>query len=420
MWLAYTACHYLRVTGDRTILDEQVVFLEGQALRPGEADAFFQPVSSDVIASFFEHCARALDQSLSLGAHSLPLIGTGDWNDGLNRVGEQGRGESVWLGWFLYATLQEFAPLASARGESQRAQRWTEHATALRTALDVNGWDGNWYRRAYYDDGSVLGSASSDECRIDAIAQSWSVLSGAAPPGRARQAMDAVNDQLIRRDTGVALLFAPPFDRTALDPGYIKGYPPGLRENGGQYTHGALWSAMAWAQLGQGAQAAELLHMLNPINRSSTRADVHRYKVEPYVVCADVYSVAPHVGRGGWTWYTGSAGWMYRAGLESVLGLRAQGQTLKFCPCLPEHWPRAEISYRHRSARYEIVLENAVGSGCGVSILELDGQTLPNGADTIELVDDGGTHHVRIVLGTPLSPAANAAPALFEQAQLPQ
>ncbi len=400
IWLAYTAEHYIAVSGDRSLLDESLPFLEGQALRAGEQDAFFMPATSDETASFFEHCARALDQSLQLGAHRLPLIGTGDWNDGLNRVGEQGRGESIWLGWFLYATLLRFAPLASARGETARAARWLKHASALRAALEAAGWDGQWYRRAYYDDGTALGSAASDECRIDAIAQSWSVISGAAPAQHARQAMAAVSDQLIRREAGLALLFTPPFDHTAREPGYIKGYPPGLRENGGQYTHGALWSVMAFADLGQGSRAGDLLAMLNPVNRTATRADVHRYKVEPYVVAADVYSVAPHVGRGGWTWYTGSAGWMYRAGLESILGLRVQGDRLKLLPCIPDHWPRVEISYRHRSSRYEIVIENPQQVSAGVASLEVDGSPQIDVAHGIALVDDGGVHRVNVLLGT--------------------
>jgi len=246
------------------------------------------------------------------------------------------------------------------------------------------------------------------------------VLSGVAQAEHARQAMNSVEEQLIRRELGLALLFTPPFDHTALDPGYIKGYPPGLRENGGQYTHAALWSVMAWAELGQGARAAELLGMLNPINRTSTRTDVYRYKVEPYVVCADVYSVAPHVGRGGWTWYTGSAGWMYRAGLESVLGLRVQGDKLKLRPCVPEHWPRAQISYRHRTARYEIVLENPGRSSCGIASLELDGQMLPRGTDTIELTDDGSTHQVRVTLGIAQPVAPSEARAGLEQAEAAQ
>jgi cyclic beta-1,2-glucan synthetase len=400
VWLAHATAQYVNVTGDRALLDETVAFLEGQALRPGEHDAYFQPVTSDDHASVYEHCARGLDQSLQVGRHGLPLIGTGDWNDGLNRVGELGRGESVWLGWFLYSTLNNFASLARARNEELRAARWLHHATALRSALESGGWDGQWYRRAYYDDGSVLGSASSEECRIDAIAQSWSVLSGAAAPERARLAMAAVSAQLIRAESRLALLFTPPFDQTRLDPGYIKGYPPGLRENGGQYTHAALWSVMAFAALGQGAEAGELLSLLNPVNRTATRADVHRYKVEPYVVAADVYSVAPHIGRGGWTWYTGSAGWMYRAGLESILGVRVQDTTLHLAPCLPPSWPRADVTLRHRSACYQIAIENPQRVSRGIVCLELDGALLAEGQEYCDLVDDGATHQLRVVLGT--------------------
>jgi cyclic beta-1,2-glucan synthetase len=400
VWLAYTAAHYIEATGDVAVLDERLPFLEGQTLRAGEQDAFFQPVISNETASLFEHCARALQQSLAVGEHGLPLFGTGDWNDGMNRVGEMGRGESVWLGWFLHATLVAFAPLAKARGEPTREQAWLAHAAALRSSLEQS-WDGGWYRRGYFDDGTPLGSVTNTECRIDAIAQSWSVLSGAAEPARAAQAMSAVGSQLIRRDTGLALLFTPPFDRSLPDPGYIKGYPPGIRENGGQYTHGATWSVLAYAQLGQGNNAWELFSLLNPISRTSTRADVHRYKVEPYAVVADVYSVAPHVGRGGWTWYTGSAGWMYRAGLEGILGFRVQGTSLLLTPCIPEKWPRVEITFRHASARYEILIENPANVSRGIAHAELDGQTLPSGSNVrLPLVDDGNTHNVRLVLGT--------------------
>ena len=401
VWLAYTTAHYVEATADVAVLDEKLPFLEGQALRAGEQDAFFQPVISNETAPLFEHCARALQQSLPVGEHGLPLFGTGDWNDGMNRVGEMGRGESVWLGWFLYSTLMAFAPLARARGELTRASQWLTHAAALKSSLEKKSWDGEWYRRGYFDDGTPLGSATNTECRIDAIAQSWSVLSGAAEPGRAAQAMSAVGSQLIRRDAGLALLFTPPFDRSLPDPGYIKGYPPGIRENGGQYTHGATWSVLAYAQLGQGNNAWELFSLLNPINRTSTRADVHRYKVEPYVVVADVYSVAPHVGRGGWTWYTGSAGWMYRAGLEGILGFRVQGASLLLTPCIPEKWPRLEITFKYASARYEILIENPRNVSRGIAHAELDGQTLPSGSDVrLPLVDDGNTHSVRLVLGT--------------------
>ncbi len=399
IWLAYAAAHYVETTGDLAVLDEPVPFLEGQALRPGEHDSYFQPVPADETASLFEHCARGLDESLGVGEHGLPLIGTGDWNDGMNRVGERGKGESVWLGWFLHATLSAFAPLASARGEEAHAAKWRSHAARLQTSLERDGWDGEWYRRGYYDDGTPLGSYTSDECRIDSIAQSWSVLSGAADPARALRAMAAVDEQLIRGDEGLALLFAPPFDRTPLDPGYIKGYPPGIRENGGQYTHAAAWSVIAFAALGQGDKAARLFSLLNPINRTSTRADVQRYKVEPYAVAADVYSVAPHLGRGGWTWYTGSAGWLYRAGIEAILGVRREGAFLLLAPCIPKAWPGFEIVFRFRSARYEIAVENPRGVSRGVSWAELDGKALPEGPVRVPLVDDGGTHRVSVILG---------------------
>ena len=399
IWLAYAAAHYVDTTGDVAVLDESVPFIEGPALRPGEHEAYFQPSTSDEMASLFEHCARALDQSLAVGQHGLPLIGTGDWNDGMNRVGELGRGESIWLGWFLHATLKAFAPLAQARGAKARSAQWLTHATALQLALEREGWDGDWYRRGYFDDGTPLGSAKSEECRIDSIAQSWSVISGAADTARATQAMAAVDGQLIRRDSGLALLFAPPFDRTPLDPGYIKGYPPGVRENGGQYSHAATWSVIAFALLGQADKAAELFSLLNPVNRATTRASAHRYKVEPYVIAADIYSVAPHAGRGGWTWYTGSAGWMYRAGLEWILGFHLQGSRLRLAPCIPTRWPGFEIVFRYRATRFEILIENPEGVSRGVAYAELDGQPLAEGPTVIALVDDGQTHRVRMILG---------------------
>ncbi|MEO7386141.1 MAG: glucoamylase family protein, partial [Gammaproteobacteria bacterium] len=407
VWLAHATAHYVATTGDTSVLDTVVPFLEGQALRPGEHDAFFRPATAAEEAPLYEHCARGLDQALATGEHGLPLIGTGDWNDGLNRVGELGHGESVWLGWFLHATLTAFSPLASARGDGQRAARWRSHATAMQVALERHGWDGSWYRRGYFDDGTPFGSATGDECCIDSIAQSWAVISGAAEPARAAQSMAAVDDQLIRRDTGLALLFTPPFDRTTLEPGYIKGYPPGIRENGGQYTHAATWSVMAFALLGQGDKAAELLGLLNPVNRTLTRAAVHRYKVEPYVVAADIYSVAPHAGRGGWTWYTGSAGCLYRAAVESLLGFRVQGDHLELSPCIPAAWPAFELVYTHRRTRYEIRVENPGGVGRGVACAALDGQTLPGDPARIPLVDDGEPHRVTIILGNPeYSPVA--------------
>ncbi len=397
IWLAYACMHYLNVTGDLSILDEQVAFLEGAKLEHHQHDAYFMPTVGDDTVTLFEHCARGLDGSLAVGAHGLPLIGTGDWNDGMNRVGEHGRGESVWLGWFLHTALTGFAVVANARNQPARAAQWVVHASRLSASLEREAWDGAWYRRGYFDDGTAFGAASSDECRIDSIAQSWSVLSGAANPARAAQAMAAVDAQLIQRSDGLALLFTPPFDRTPLDPGYIKGYPPGLRENGGQYTHAATWSVIAFAKLGDGDKAAELFALLNPINHTSTRTGLRRYKVEPYVVAADVYSVAPHVGRGGWTWYTGAAGWLYRAGLESILGFQQQGDHLVLRPCIPKSWPSVEISFRYRSARYQIVVENPDSVSSGVIRTLLDGAIVPG--QRIPLRDDGVTHHVQVRLG---------------------
>ncbi|HEY8154025.1 MAG TPA: glucoamylase family protein [Myxococcota bacterium] len=398
-WLPYATSNYVEVTGDLGVLDESVPFLEGPALRSGEHDAFFVPEKSVEQATLFEHCARALDRSLSVGSHGLPLFGAGDWNDGMNRVGAEGKGESVWLGWFLHATLTAFAPLAELRGEQARATAWRQHAGVLQKSLEREGWDGDWYRRGYFDDGTPLGSAANDECRIDSIAQSWGVISGAADPARSASAMAAVDEHLVRRGDGLVLLFAPPFDRTSLDPGYIKGYPPGIRENGGQYSHAAIWSVLAFAMLGDGDKAAELFSILNPIHHANTRAAVHRYKVEPYVACADVYSQPPHVGRGGWTWYTGSAGWMYRAGLEWILGFRLRGATLVLDPCVPRAWRGFQIDFRYRSARYQIAVENPRGVCRGVTRVELDGETLSGDGARIPLADDGATHRVRVVLG---------------------
>ena len=408
-WLAYTVAHYVDVTGDVAILDEQVPFLEGQQLKPGEHEAFFLPQQSHDTAPLYEHCARALDLCLAVGVHGLPLMGTGDWNDGMNRVGEQGRGESIWLGWFLLDVLKKFIPLAEARGDGKRAATWLLHTNVLKDSIEDNGWDGDWYRRAYYDDETPLGSVANAECRIDSIAQSWGVLSGAADSARAARAMQAVDKYLVRGADQLVLLFAPPFVSTAHDPGYIKGYPAGLRENGGQYTHGATWTVAAFAELGNGNRAGELFAMLNPINHARSRTAAQRYRVEPYVVAGDVYSMPPHVGRGGWTWYTGSAGWMYRVGIEWILGLRVKADRLLLDPCIPSHWPGFEAIVRHKGAVYEITIENPNGLCKGIAELYLDGEPVEGSA--IPFVPGGGTHKVRAIIGEARAIAQHAANA---------
>ncbi|PKU24746.1 glycosyl transferase [Telmatospirillum siberiense] len=405
VWLATAVAHYVDTIGDGEILDQDLPFLEGQRLEEGQHDSFFLPTVSERTASLFEHCASALDHSLAVGRHGVPLIGTGDWNDGMNRVGERGLGESVWLGWFLYAALTSFIPLAEARHQTVRAALWRAHAGAIRESLDREAWDGEWYLRGWFDDGTPLGSAGSQECRIDSIAQSWAVISGAADPVRAADAMAAGERHLIHPADKVALLFTPAFDKMPLDPGYIKGYPPGIRENGGQYTHAALWSVMAFAALGEGDKASALFSLLNPINHARTRADVHRYKVEPFVVVADVYATPPHIGRGGWTWYTGSAGWMQRAGIESILGLSLHGDGIRLDPCIPKGWPSFEITFRHRSARYEIRVENPDRVAKGVVSALFDGAEILARPLCLPLLDDGVTHHVDVKLGVPVGPS---------------
>ncbi|HET7218794.1 MAG TPA: glucoamylase family protein [Vicinamibacterales bacterium] len=396
LWLVYAALEYVAATGDAALFDESVPFLEGRILNPDEHEAYERPRVSAQRGSIYEHCVRAIALNLSNGAHGLPLMGTGDWNDGMSLVGAEGKGESVWLGWFLFSILRPFADLAASRGDADVAAQYRTHAGALAQSLDA-AWDGEWYRRAYFDDGTPLGSKSNQECRIDSLAQSWSVISGGAPPERARQAMSAADAHLVRRQDGLVLLLTPPFNKMTPSPGYIQGYLPGVRENGGQYTHAALWLIMAFAQMGDGDHAQELFSLLNPINHTRNANEIQRYRIEPYVVAADVYSQPPHTGRGGWTWYTGSASWMYRVGVASILGLRLENRALHINPCIPRSWPGFEMTYRAPRAEYRISVENRDGVSRGVLRVELDGVALDGAA--IPIADDGGTHQVRVVMG---------------------
>jgi cyclic beta-1,2-glucan synthetase len=399
-WLPLVVAEYLEATGDTSILDERTAFLEGPLLAPDAEDAYLQPATSEEAATIYEHCIRALETGRPTGAHDLPLMGGGDWNDGMNRVGHGGTGESVWLAWFIGHVLLRFAPVCETRGEVDRADEYRAWAARFAQAAERHAWDGAWYRRAYFDDGTPLGSRENAECRIDAIAQAWATISGLGDDERSRIALDSVEEKLVRRESGLLALLAPPFDRTEHDPGYIKGYVPGVRENGGQYTHAALWVVLAHLMRGNGDEGAALLDMICPISHSMDPEGAARYKVEPYVVAADVYSTGVHTGRGGWTWYTGSASWYYRVALHHLLGFRIvtdeSGAHLSMDPCIPKRWPHFSLSYRHGSSTYAIRVENPRGVNRGVDHVELDGVRLDG--VLVPLYDDGRAHEVVVRL----------------------
>ncbi len=372
-------------------------FLTARLLRPEEESNYDLPQVSDDVGTLYEHCVRAVDHGLRFGVHGLPLMGCGDWNDGMNLVGEHGKGESVWLGFFLYDILNQFMELARRRGDAALVDRYTVEAGRLRGNLEEHGWDGQWYRRAYFDDGTPLGSATNPECQIDSLSQSWSVLSGAGTRERSTQAMESVQRRLVRENARLIQLLDPPFDKSSLNPGYIKGYVPGVRENGGQYTHGAIWTVMAFAAMGDSERCWDLFNLINPATHALSAQTAKVYRVEPYVVAADVYAEPPHTGRGGWTWYTGSAGWLYRLITESLLGLRLTVDKLSFAPCLPANWPSFKIHYRYRQTFYHITIRNG-GNGQTVNRVVVDGNDEPQ--KLVALVDDRHEHNVEVDVGT--------------------
>jgi cyclic beta-1,2-glucan synthetase len=401
VWLPYVIDHYINVSCDRGVFDVEVPYLTMRQLNPDEHEIYELPKVTTEMGTIYDHCVRALRRACTVGVHGLPLIGSGDWNDGMNRVGIEGKGESVWLAWFLIATLRKFAVHAEKRGDTAFRDEVVAKADAYAEAVERSAWDGEWYRRAYFDDGSPLGSRTSDECKIDSIAQSWSVISGAGQPDRTRVAMQSLNKYLVREDARLILLLTPPFDKTTHDPGYIQGYLPGVRENGAQYTHAALWAVLATALQGDGDRAFELFQMLNPITHADSAKGVDTYKVEPYVVAADVYTATGHLGRGGWTWYTGSASWMYRTALEAILGFHQRGEELFIEPCIPASWKEFSIDYCFRSSTYEIHVKNPDGLQRGTPELTVDGISVER---AINLVDDGKHHRVIVSLrATPSS-----------------
>jgi cyclic beta-1,2-glucan synthetase len=395
LWLPFATAYYVETTGDFSILNENIPFLKADPLKPEEHERYGQfPNGSS--ASLYEHCCRAIARGTTAGLHGIPLMGAHDWNDGMSSVGDKGRGESVWLGWFLATTMKQFTGICEYMQDQKRAGEYRSQAEKIIAAVEASAWDGDWYRRAYYDDGFPLGSKQNRECQIDSLGQSWAVIAGNTDPSRRATAMESAYQRLVDHNDNLIRLLTPPFDKTPHNPGYIKGYPPGIRENGGQYTHAALWLIWAFADLGQADRAHELFNLINPIHHGEASGQLERYRVEPYVIAADVYSTPPHNGRGGWTWYTGSASWMYRLGVERLLGITRKADQLEIHPCIPKEWKGYQINYRFGTSLYHIRIENQNGSSSDVNQMQMDGKDLPG--LSIPLQADGKTHEVTVIM----------------------
>ncbi len=396
LWLAYLCLEYMDITNDKEILNIKTPYLQGEVLKDNEEERYDKFTKSNITETIYEHIIRAIEKSLNFGENGLPKIGTGDWNDGFSEVGNKGKGESVWLGFFLYTIIDRFLPYIEERGEADRAQKYKKILQDLKTALNSKGWDGRWFRRAYMDNGSILGSIENEECRIDSIAQSWSVISNAGDEDKKLQAMESLENHLVDKENGIIKLLDPPFANGELNPGYIKAYLPGVRENGGQYTHSSIWVIIAETLLGFGDKAGEFYRMINPIEHSKTKESANKYKVEPYVVAADIYGAGNLAGRGGWTWYTGSSSWFYKAGIEYILGLKIKNNTLSLNPCIPKEWKEFNIKYKFERSIYNIKVSNLNGKNRGITEFKLNGEIIQE--KEVKLVNDGKIYDIEIIL----------------------
>lgn len=396
LWLAYVTAEYVRFTGDASLLDEEAPYIQGAILKEGQDESYDIHPETDYKETIYMHCIRAIDKGINLGEHGIPKIGSGDWNDGFSTVGNKGMGESIWLGFFIYEVLNRFIPMCEVKQDLERVEKYKKVQESLKKALNSFGWDGRWYRRAYTDTGDILGTIENEECKIDSIAQSWSVISNAGDNDKKYISMESLENHLVDKQNGVIKLLDPAFDKSKLEPGYIKAYLPGVRENGGQYTHAAVWASIAWGILGFGDKATEYFKIINPIEHTRTKEAVNRYKVEPYVVAADVYGVGSLIGRGGWTWYTGSSSWMYKAGIEYILGLRIQNETLSIKPSIPEDWKEYSIRYEYKTSIYNIKVKNPDRKKTGVEKFIVNGIEIEE--KQVKLIDNGKINEIEVIM----------------------